>query len=1753
MTPRARFSKAALAALLSIATLLAAPDRVARAGDASAPLAGDAPAPLAGDARVSPSLVELRAQYGQNLYRGLLQLRANKEPGEAHVVGDNTDAAGMYWTKSSNLGLDLISTLVAAERGWTPEADAREHVRGVLGVLGVLPTHHGVFPEVVQLDQGIRAEVSAGRIRYSSIDSAWVTLALSLVEAYYETTDRALAQSAAGLLAAQDYAPFVGADGLMGGGLVVDAATERVVERFGFAYADRNSEARPLVLALVGMGKLPPSAWTNLRYAWFVKEGVRLAQGWRWSAFVELSGELLLDETSLAPLSLGQSHANYVLASERVARRLGHRVWGYAPSGSSSGGYQEHGLNSPLVVSPYAAGLLAATGNPSAVANLSAILHSLPNDGRPLPDGLDPKTGQVSCAVARTLDQALLFLALNVDTLRQLASRTPWYAAAEQKTRELDRTCQPPAVVPAAPTEPGCEHCAKQARGEPAPQLPPLALERAAFSGAEREAALELGRAALDSVFRAAQSSQSAPGGQVQLAASQAELAAAASTRTWFGFLPDFVLALRRESGQDVSGSGADPLWWGELQTRFAISPGALQDAIASDRAQELAAILPEIAAHDVWLSGLRAQLELYTLERELALLQERRASLGALLPGLEQTTRPGADAERSLLAARLAALDQASANAEGRRQQAAARLSSVTGRPLSVSGLDLRLGLNDVVGLVARAAADRVAPEERRATADVELQRSRSEAQASRAWYLPELHAALFAAIPKERGDAQPGAHGSRWVVDRVTGELSAGFTWLPGAALEGRAQGAALERSQWQLKATERARAESTTLGRARLVARAAAWSEDSSLESARAQYADRVERFRRGELDAGAVTGASAALLEVSAAKERLFSEALDATLLALAQGAGDRGAGSRGAGDRGAGDQGGDRGAWDQSAPRTGVTHAAPERWQPRDAHLAQGAALGQAARLRAAEAEALRADAHASAVRAGSFRVDLRAGILYPFYLRSEAGAAAFSTDVSGGPAAFGPRLAQDTTALAQSSLDVVLGDREAFAARAEADLRAAERTLAYKSELSEQARARLELAYARAGLRQAAAHRDLWTQHRAAIEQMRAQGWLDDTAIAWQADLKAGAASRAWQRAGGRLREAQIRWNELLGRELASDIEIEESPEELERWLEEAYYPGAGLVGYASELPPRIAELDARWAEARVAALRNPPSSVSISLQATRSLLGTGYSASLGVGFELDRTSDPAQVLAAAERAGAVRGQLETARRSLERERRLARLALDSAAGIHATLSERRARIAAVLQELIDTQAADLEQHASSKLRTRDAVLEQLADIDQQLVDARQELALAKLRTLELGVAHGAGTTSERTISEPAKPPTLRLAVEQLVEHAPEVTAADAATSSVLQERLRPALLSGFRAQGPWLGVTDEVLHPQPSATSRDLRASIGAGVSYGFAEGLAFLATEPRTDAARLARESSRRAAWPRALRAIGRLWQAREAHRLRRRADASTRQRLESLSLPRYHAAHISAATLADTEVQQSNALVALSRAAADELAERSALAADGLTIDDPVLDEFATCRVPERTPAFVADDELRSDPRLLEAERRTRAAATDRSLAALRMLGPPTVFLELAPEGLSSEQLGETSWARRVPWISSLVVPITPRLLGEGVEAGALADVQRDQRDAVERALAAEQGELRPRFDAALETWQAAQQRRTATARALEALGRARDGGVDPVTLDGIARAEDDTFDAEQAELEARAPLLVLCAQVRGLGRR
>ena len=317
---------------------------------------------------------------------------------------------------------------------------------------------------------------------------------------------------------------------------------------------------------------------------------------------------------------------------------------------------------------------------------------------------------------------------------------------------------------------------------------------------------------------------------------------------------------------------------------------------------------------------------------------------------------------------------------------------------------------------------------------------------------------------------------------------------------------------------------------------------------------------------------------------------------------------------------------------------------------------------------------------------------------------------------------------------------------------------------------------------------------------------MQRAGLTDDDNAVLDAELEASVAGVRWLEAAEAVQQATARTNRLLGRPIESSLTIDERPEQLLVSLRQTHYPSEGLLGYRPELAVRIAELEQRRAQTRLAALRRPPSVVDFSLHVTRQLRGPDHALGVALRLRLDAGRNPAQMLEAARLAGESQGRLrgETAR--IEAERRQAHAEREAAARARTLALESRSRLAGILEDLRKNQTGLSGLNASAKARSQGIVESQLQEAELRGIEASARLARAELALLELD-APGARATPPALADTDA---TLDAAIDRLVASDPEVGAAAGAARSVAQERAhqRPGLLAGVHLAGPFLGAS---------------------------------------------------------------------------------------------------------------------------------------------------------------------------------------------------------------------------------------------------------------------------------------------------------------------------------------------------------
>ncbi len=350
-------------------------------------------------------------------------------------AGTPTGLVGDY-TNITNVGLHLIAVVAAAELGLVPTAEAVAAIDRTLDTLGRLETHEGFFFNYYDTTS---LERTSNFISF--VDSAWLTAGLMIVRAAFPP----LAGRTTPLIDRMDYRFFYDAerDLLSHGYFVHRRARSRY--HYGVLY----TEARLGALLAVGKGDVPEQVWFNMvrtypadclgqnqtplgarrktvrgHEVWggyYESEGIRYVPSWGGSMFEALMPTLVLDESRVAPASLGANALAHATVQRRYAlETLGYPVWGMSPSSTPPGdGYREYGVRvlgargyGAGVVTPHASALALAVTPTEAIANLRRLAERYDLYGDyGFYDAVDPTSG----AVARrylALDQAMTLVAV---------------------------------------------------------------------------------------------------------------------------------------------------------------------------------------------------------------------------------------------------------------------------------------------------------------------------------------------------------------------------------------------------------------------------------------------------------------------------------------------------------------------------------------------------------------------------------------------------------------------------------------------------------------------------------------------------------------------------------------------------------------------------------------------------------------------------------------------------------------------------------------------------------------------------------------------------------------------------------------------------------------------------------------------------------------------------------------------------------------------------------------------------------------------------------------------------------------------------------------------------------------------------------------------------------------------------------------------------------------------------------------------
>jgi hypothetical protein len=381
---------------------------------------------------------ELVARVARDTWRGLEALvdREHQLPVDhVHLGKSARDVRVGDYANVTTIGLRLVAVVAAHELGFLSRADAADRLRAVLATLATLETHDGFFFNYYDTTS---LERTSNLISF--VDSSWLTAGLMITRQAFPE----LAPDASRLIDAASYRFFYDEGlGRMAHGYWVQRDRPSRYH-YGMLYA----ESRLGSLIAIGKGDVPEAHWYRMdrtlpascrwqgqvpigrrvkkvganrfQGGWYTWGGEHFVASWGGSMFEALMPTLVLDETRLAPASLGANDAAHAAVQRRYAlETLGYPVWGLSPSmAPGAGEYREFGVR-PLgvlgyqggAVTPHASALALPLDMPAAAANLRRLAERYALYGEfGFYDAVEPHTGAVAKSYL-ALDQSMIFIA----------------------------------------------------------------------------------------------------------------------------------------------------------------------------------------------------------------------------------------------------------------------------------------------------------------------------------------------------------------------------------------------------------------------------------------------------------------------------------------------------------------------------------------------------------------------------------------------------------------------------------------------------------------------------------------------------------------------------------------------------------------------------------------------------------------------------------------------------------------------------------------------------------------------------------------------------------------------------------------------------------------------------------------------------------------------------------------------------------------------------------------------------------------------------------------------------------------------------------------------------------------------------------------------------------------------------------------------------------------------------------------------
>lgn len=350
---------------------------------------------------------EFKNRHLETIWPSILNLTSPTTgfPYDRITFGPDNKELPTRYTSPSNIAFQIFSSIIAKEE--LNDEKSMQIVKNTLTALSTINTSefHGFFPNWINTETGQPTiELTRGKNFVSSVDNAWLALALTGVE----KAMLPLADQAKEISERMNFSLFCTEEGLISVGFWQEFDQKIILSPY--VYETLNSETRICYYVGIAKGEIPPETYYNMFTTppenipqsqkpvgmWVNKNGRKFFAGkyttpkgieyvptYNGTIFEALLPAAIIPETEWAPNSWGENHQRQIKAHMELSPEKCRGLWGISPCDTSEGYIEnrlpELGINpnphySSLAVTPHAI-FLAYPHNPEETTSALNLLE----------------------------------------------------------------------------------------------------------------------------------------------------------------------------------------------------------------------------------------------------------------------------------------------------------------------------------------------------------------------------------------------------------------------------------------------------------------------------------------------------------------------------------------------------------------------------------------------------------------------------------------------------------------------------------------------------------------------------------------------------------------------------------------------------------------------------------------------------------------------------------------------------------------------------------------------------------------------------------------------------------------------------------------------------------------------------------------------------------------------------------------------------------------------------------------------------------------------------------------------------------------------------------------------------------------------------------------------------------------------------------------------------------------------------------